>query len=58
MNIHEASVLNKLTERGPGWTILALVILRMRAGSTRGYLVVGASGISALGVAGRMLGWL
>lgn len=33
MNIHEERVLNKLTEKGPGWTLAAIVILRAKDAS-------------------------
>lgn len=60
VNIHEASVLNKLTERGPGWTILAIFILRFRTGSTIHRSLWGAGGIgagAAIGAALRWMGW-
>lgn len=49
MNIHEERVLNKLTERGPGWTILALCILRARNASMLAKVVVSLAVSAAVG---------
>lgn len=52
MDRYEASVLNKLTERGPGWTILALLALNRRA------VVLTLTGLTAGGgAAAKALGW-
>ena len=49
---YEASVLNKLTERGPAWTILALLALNRRA------IVLTLTGLTtASGFAAKALGW-
>ncbi len=53
MNQHQASVLNRLTDKGgPGWTILALAIMY------RWSIAATVGGTGSLVVAAKAIGWM
>lgn len=53
MNQYQASVLNKLTDKGgPGWTVLALAIMY------RWSIAATVGGTSTLVIGAKALGWL
>lgn len=56
MNIHEERVLNKLTDRGPGWTIVALCILRARNASMLAKIAVPSLAAAVTGIVAKVTG--